>query len=55
MPEIILFLCIFSITCGFMNIGNSKQNKKLIKIGFLGLLIWLAMFIWTPFAINYMK
>lgn len=55
MPEIILFLCVFSITCGFMNIGNSKQNEKLIKTGSLGLFIWLAMFVWTPFAINFFR
>jgi len=52
MPEIILFICIFSITCGFLKISHAKQNKKLIKIGILGLFIWFAMFIWVPIAVK---
>ena len=52
MSNIILFVCVFTLTCGFMRVGTNKQNKNLINIGFLGLLMWLAMFIWTPYVIN---
>ena len=58
MSELILFVCIFSITCGYMNIGNIIQNKKLINYGLLTLFIWFAMFICHKiFAqlINYKK
>ena len=53
MSELILFICIFSITCGYMKIGNLIQNKKLINYGLLTLFIWFTMFIWVPFAINF--
>ena len=52
--ELILFICIFSITCGFMKIGNLIQNKKLINYGFLALFTWFAIFIWVPFAVNFL-
>ena len=52
MSDLILFFCIFSITCGFMKIGNPIQNKKLINYGFLTLFMWFAIFIWVPFAVN---
>ena len=55
MIEALLFICIFSITLGFMEVGSAIQNKKFINIGFLGLCMWLAMFIWTPFVINFFQ
>ena len=54
MSELILFVCIFSITCGYMNIGNIIQNKKLINYGLLTLFIWFSIFIWVPYAIKFM-
>ncbi len=32
MSELILFFCIFSISCGYMKIGNLIQNKKTHKL-----------------------
>ena len=55
MSELILFACIFSITCGYMKIGNLIQNKKLINYGFLTLFIWFAMFIWVPFTVKLLQ
>lgn len=52
MSDLILFISVFSIACGYMKISHSILNKKLINYGFLGLFIWFAMFIWVPFAIN---
>ena len=54
MSELILFICIFVITCGYMKVGNLMQNKKLINYGLLGLFIWFAIFIWVPFTINFL-
>ena len=54
MSEIILFFCVFSITCVYMKIGNIIQNKRLINNGLLGLFIWFAIFIWVPFAIKFL-
>ena len=53
MSELILFICIFSITCGYMKIGKTTQNKKLINYGLLALFIWFAIFVWVPFAVNF--
>ena len=54
MSELILFICIFSISCGYMKIGTLSQNKKLINYGLLTLFIWFAIFIWVPFAIKFL-
>lgn len=55
MPDLILFLSVFSIACGYLKISYTKRNKKLIKMGILGLFMWFAMFIWVPFAINFLR
>ena len=52
MSDVILFICIFSITCGFLKISNPLQNKKLINYGLLALFMWFAIFIWVPFAVS---
>ena len=53
MSELILFICIFFIACGYMKIGNAIQNKKLINYGILALFMWFSIFIWVPFAVNF--
>ena len=52
MSDLILFISIFSITCGYMKISNSIQNKKLINYGLLVFFMWFIIFIWVPFAVN---
>ena len=54
MSELVLFICIFSITCGYFKIGNFIQNKKLINYGLLVLFMWFAIFIWVPFAMKFL-
>ena len=44
MSDVILFICIFSITCGFLKISNPLKNKKLINYGLLALFMWFAIF-----------
>ena len=53
MSELILFICIFSITCGYLKIGKPIQNKKLVNFGLLSLFIWFSIFVWVPFAISF--
>ena len=52
MSDVILFICIFFITCGFLKISNPLQNEKLINYGLLALFMWFAIFIWVPFAVS---
>ena len=44
MSELILFICIFFITCGYMKIGKTTQNKKIINYGLLGLFYLVCYF-----------